>query len=703
MTVPEAIIRVLQLHPEGLTAKEITDEIIEQSLYTFKYKQPQDIVLHAIRRHCLNEDKNNSCQNRYFSKVKGSSSEKAVYKLSLSEAEAAAYVKPFDFPMHRIQSINSSQKNAVGYAMKMDAQNQTLRKLLEQYCFTVPDYQRSYSWKSEQINEFLEDLYNILHGDQDNQHHFLGAMTMARSITNESAMDLIDGQQRITTIFIILFVILEEFKSDRFVTIAGDRAEELRRKLMYLNDDGQFIGSRLTLGKFNSEFFEDFIAKGFKYTEQEREQVKNTYRANNKITQNQALCDAYYQIKLSIEERLDCCDNENDAYEYLKALHIALYDHFEAVTMIVEDEADAFLIFETLNDRGLALSSVDLIKNKLFQVYATHPSEFETLRDDWESICNSVAHKDDLKKYLLHFWRAVYGFTTQQSLYKTCRDYIQGHNYDECRSIVKDLQKYSVYYNGFCDPKGNYPWTNEKLKDILVTMNKLRYDLVRPLLLAAWIKYSSDEKMLTVVARLCLNFMIRYISVLGYKPTSIEKDFSKWARDPNFSIEMLSAKFEEKAPDINFKEALETISLPHTLPLTHYLLCIYEAEGCGRKEIWTSPGRGTNTVEHILPQTIDPSTPDGIYWISQFDSKEECGHYSSKLGNYAFLTKRAQSKASNKSFDAKKAVYKTETDMKLTQELLGYKKWNAKCIEQRQKKMAAVWVKYISFNIVSNG
>lgn len=699
MNVPEAIIKVLQTHPEGLTAKAITDEIMERNLYIFKYRQPQDIVLHAIRRHCFSEDKNYSCQNRYFSKTKNSSTGEILYKLSISEPEIMPRIKTFDFPAHRVQLINSIQKSSTGHAMKMDAQNQTIRKLLEQYCFTVPDYQRSYSWKSEQINEFLEDLYNILHGDQDNQHHFLGAMTMAKSTTNESAMDLIDGQQRMTTIFIILFVILEEFKSSRFVAIAGERAEELRRKLMYLNDDGQFIGSRLTLGKFNSEFFEDFIAKGFKYSEQEREQVKSNYRANNKIAQNQALCDAYYQIKLSIEERLDYCDNEEDAYAYLKALHIALYDHFEVVTMIVDDEADAFLIFETLNDRGLALSSVDLIKNKLFQVFATRPSEFEKLRDDWETMCNNVAQKDNLKKYLLHFWRAVYGFTTQQSLYKTCRDYIQSHSYDDCCSMVRDLQKYSVYYNGFCDPKGDYPWKDEKLKNLLDVMNSLRYDLTRPLLLAAWIKYSSDEKKLAIVVRLCLNFMIRYVSVLGNKPTSIEKDFSKWARDPNFSIEMLSAKFEEKAPDINFKEALETLSLPYTLPLTHYLLCVYESEGCGRKEVWTSPGRVTNTVEHVLPQTINPNTPDGTYWISQFGSKEECDHYSSKLGNYAFLTRNAQSKASNKSFDTKKAVYKTETDMKLTQELLGYKNWNAKCIERRQKKMAAVWVKFISFSI----
>lgn len=699
MNVPEAVIKVLQDHHDGMTAKEITDEIVSRHLYNFIYQQPQEIVSRAIRRHCFGVEKNYSCQERYFSSTRAVPSGETVYKLNMSDSEIAAHIRQFSFPAHHVQLINSSQHPATGHTMKMDAQNQTLRKLLEQYCFTVPEYQRSYSWKSEQINEFLEDLYNIVHGQQADLHHFLGAMTMAKSPTDKNAMDLIDGQQRMTTIFIILFIILEEYKSDRFSSKATNRANELYRRLAYLNDDGDFVGSRLILGKFNSDFFEEFIVKGHTCSENDRDQIVRNYRANHKFTQNQAIYDAYYQIKTSIEERLDYCESDADAYEYLKALHIALYDYFEVVTMIVEDEADAFLIFETLNDRGLALSSVDLIKNKLFQVFASQPAEFDVLKDDWETMCNNIDRKDDLKKFLLHFWRAKCDFTTQQSLYKTCRDYIKDHSYIECRAIVKDLKTYSVYYNGFCNPKGNYPWTNEKLKDLLYVMNSLRYDLVRPLLLAAWIKYQGDEKKLETAARLCLNFMIRYISILNNKPTTIEKDFSRWARDPGFSIEMLSTKFEEKAPSADFREMLETISLPHTSPLTHYLLCVYEAEGCGRKEIWTSPGRNTNTVEHVLPQTVKPDTSDGQYWIDQLGSKEECDHYASKLGNYAFLTKKAQAKASNKAFDAKKAVYKTETDMKLTLELLKYSDWNAQNIEKRQKKMASVWVRYISFDV----
>lgn len=489
-----------------------------------------------------------------------------------------------------------------------------------------------------------------------------------------------------------------QFKSDRFIEKARSRADELFRKLVYLNDDGEINGSRLILGEFNKKFFDEFIIKAHDTSDEVREGIKKKYIENSEFSQNQAIFDAYNRIKLAVEERLDCCKSEEDAYEYLKALHMCVLDRVELVTMTVEEEADAFLIFETLNDRGLVLSAVDLIKNKLFQTFASHSlNEFESLKNEWEEMCDNIENKDDLKKYILHYWRAFKGYTTAQALYKTCRDYIGSKGFEEAKKMIKELHEYSVYYNGFCDPGGDYPWKSKTIKDALHDMNKMRYDLAHPILLAALRKYPHDEVSFGKVVQLCLNFLIRYISVLKNKPTSIEKDISAWACDPEFSVEMLREKFSEKAPDAQFKAELLTLCLPYQSPLTHYMLCVYEADGFNRKEIWTSSGRSDNTVEHILPRTVNPSTSSGQYWISQFDSIENCILYQERLGNYAFLTKPAQSKALNKDFPSKKDVYQHDTDMKLTQELVSIENWTPAAINQRQEKMANIWVRSISF------
>ena len=698
MNVPEAAIKVLKDYPDGLSAKKITEEIQTRKLHPLPAKEPVGIVQRALNRHCQGVDRSYSCQDRYFTAAKDSSGTQIYKVVTDAVPTATSIVGSFTYPKQQVLTINNSMGAKVGAKTRiMDAENQSIRELLGKYCFHVPDYQRSYSWKNENIDEFLDDLFNVVHSTQADARHFLGAVTMAKRDGQHDAVDLIDGQQRMTTIFLFLYVILGEYRSDRFYDKAKGRADELLRKLAYLNDDGERTGSRLMLGEFNREFFENFIIDGHSKSDEERELIKSAYQAKHEFTQNQAIYDAFNKMKLLVEERLDCCQNEEDAYNYLKALHICVLDRFEIVTMIVEEEADAFLIFETLNDRGLALSAVDLIKNKLFQTFATHPDEFDQLKSAWEDMCDNIENKDDLKKFILHYWRAYKGFTSPQALYKTCRDYISSNGFEEAKTIVNDLKRLSVYYNGFCNPMGDYPWKSKELKTVLEDMRKMRYDLTHPILLAAIGKYPNDEDKWTKVAKLCLNFLIRYISVLKNKPTSVEKEISQWACDADFGIDLIQTNFAAKAPDGQFRDQLLTMTMPYTLPLTHYLLCVYEADGCGRKEIWTTPGRGNNTVEHILPQTVKPTTEWGKYWVGQFGTVDDCETYKERLGNYAFLTKEAQSKALNKPFDAKKIVYRDDTDMKLTQELVQCQDWNLDEINKRQARMADTWVKSISF------
>lgn len=699
--VQEAAYLVLKDYPNGLTVKQITDEITSRNLYTFKAQKPEEIVARALNRYCKGVDRSYSCQEKYFTVSKDKTCSVNIYKYIPTSLEIdKGIAETFEYPQHQVGILNDTgATNNNTKTRIMDAENQTIRNLLDRYCFFVPDYQRSYSWSAPQIDEFLDDLFNILHSDNQDARHFLGAITLSRHSNRQSDVDLIDGQQRITTIFIFLYVILSEYQSERFKDKAHGRADVLIRKLAFLDDDGNNVGSRLMLGAFNRAFFDEYIIQGHNLSVTEKENIKAKYKEKHEYNQNQAIFEAFNRIKLAVEERLDCCGSEENAYEYLKALHMCLYDRFELVTMVVEEEADAFLIFETLNDRGLVLSAVDLIKNKLFQACSARPNEFSQLKADWETMCNNIENKDNLKKHLLHYWRSKLGHASSQTLYKTCRDYISKDSYLRAKSILKELKDYSNYYNGLCDPMAAHPWTNKKLKSTLDDMNKIGYDMARPILLSAVRHYPHDEEKIATIARICLNFLIRYISVLKNKPTSLEKDISDWACDPSFSLEMLKEKFEEKAPDAKFKEALTNISIPHTSQLTHYLLCVYEAEGFNRKEIWTSPGRFTNTVEHILPQEVNPATPSGQYWLKQFDNLDNCSIYEERLGNYAFLTKTAQSKALNREFDHKKHIYSTETDMLLTKELTAYDDWNPDNVMKRQAKMADVLTKAISFNI----
>lgn len=696
MNLPKAICHVLHNTANGLTVREITDIVKARNLFDFKSNNPCSIVDRALNRHCKGVDRSYSTNDKYFSREKESDG-LFRYKLVCDLAEVEAKLgKRFQFPAHEVNKINSSTVSHDA-GIKMEAENLSVRDLLIRNQFRIPDYQRYYAWGPVQVGEFLDDVDNII--ESGGTKHFLGAMTMVRNKKDKNKMDLIDGQQRMTTLFIFLYVLLAQFKSERFASLVQQkRITTIEERLALQNDDGAVTESRLTLGIFNADFFKQFIVEGYNLSDDEQEQIVATYKSTHRFSQNEAIYDAYHQIRLTIEDHLDCCPSDKDAYEYLKAVMVAILDYVEVVTMVVGDESDAFLIFETLNDRGLALGAVDLIKNKLFQTCALHNEDFNTLKDNWEKMCNAIEKKDNLAKYLLHFWRSQISYTTKTALYKTCRNYIEAGTREEALTLSKKLYEFSAYYNGFYNPQGDYPWQSKALKDALDDMNRLGYDLCHPILLTALARFGKDEAMLLKTVRMCTNFLIRYVSVMNGKPTTIEKEICKWALDPNFSLEMLSDRFNKHASDSDFSEKLQSLSLPHTSALAHYMLCVYEAEGCGRKEVWVSPGRFTNTVEHILPQRIVGSTLDGTYWLNQFGSEDNCNAFKNRMGNYAFLTKSAQAKASNKAFDKKRKVYKEESDMKLTKEVSEYSDWNETTIRERQKKMTKVWVKHIGFD-----
>lgn len=698
MSIPAIILDILKDHPEGLSAMNIVTEIKTKNLYDLPINHPELIIEKAINRHCRGIEKNCIFEDRCFSKTEKNG--EFIYKL-LSDAKLSndSIAKNFVYPLHQVQKINDNATQTGINKSRILSEDLNVRALLSNYTFFVPSYQRSYSWKQNNIDEFMDDLFNILHASQEDARHFLGAITVVDKDGKKSDYDLIDGQQRITTILILLYVILGLYESHRFKDVATERANVLKRKVAFYNDDGEKIKDRLKLGEFNEEFFQKFVREGYSKTDQERFLIKTEFDDNNKFLQNQSIYDAFNRMKVIIEERLDSCGNEQIAFDYLKAIQGCLFDKFDVVVMTAEEEADAFLIFETLNDRGLALSSVDLIKNKLFQKFATHPTEFDTLKKEWEEMCDNIDDKGNLTKYILHYWRAFKGYTTPRTLYKTCRDYIESHDYNEAKAILMDLKSLSKYYNGFWNPMGNNPWSNDELKSTLEAMNKMNYELMHPILLAAVKKYPNDQNSLDKIAKLCFHFMIRYISINKNKPGQIEQEVSNIAQDASLCPNLLKTKFTALAPDGEFREELLKISMPYSLAITHYLLCVYEADGFNRNEKWQTVGRSVNTIEHILPQTVKSGNEHGDYWIHQFGSEDECKTYRERLGNYAFLTQKAQNKAVNKAFKYKKSVYENNSDMFLTKEVASCADWNLEEINKRQEKMADVLVNSISFNL----
>ena len=125
--------------------------------------------------------------------------------------------------------------------------------------YIIPDYQRIYSWNKSQVEELLEDI-DI--GISNSSNHFFGTMMLNVSRKEkEGIIEIIDGQQRFTTITMILYSILEMYNLPRFANIEkiSGRICTLNNKLAKTNDDGEIVDNKLTLGDGNKEFFKEYI------------------------------------------------------------------------------------------------------------------------------------------------------------------------------------------------------------------------------------------------------------------------------------------------------------------------------------------------------------------------------------------------------------------------------------------------------------
>lgn len=574
--------------------------------------------------------------------------------------------------------------------MNLHADSTNIDSLLKEYTYIVPDYQRVYSWNKLQVDELLEDIDMGIGNGSD---HFFGAMMLnVGRKKKEGKIEIIDGQQRFTTVIMLLYAILEMYNLPRFSHMEniGGRMHTLSGKLAEKNDDGQIIAKKLTLGDGNKQFFESYIIDSLN-NNIEKEKIIFEYKKQNKYNINKKIIESYEVIKDYFIGAINSRTNEG-AYELLKNYQSYILKSLEIVRIEVEEDADAFLIFETLNDRGLALSSVDLIKNTLFKNCA-NSSEFESIKEKWTSMISNLDDINEVKKYIRHYWISKQKYVSTQNLFKEYRGYVNS-DFDKSKEIINELHKYSKFYYALSNPRSGY-FSDEKLISTLECMNKFKFDLTHPILISTYIKYQ-NEIILYKTTKLCLNFLIRYISISKGKPTAIEKKIGEIAVNSN--QKEISDLFIENSDNNELKDTLRSMNLNYKSYLAYYCLVEYE-KILHKNEPWRSTGRTDITVEHILPQTIKSEDEHGEYWISSFKGEENCKLYQNRLGNLTLLGKVPQNKGKNYNFNIKKDVYKKFTDMFSTKELIEYTVWNRESIENRQNKMAETLCSVLTLDI----
>ncbi len=532
--------------------------------------------------------------------------------------------------------------------------------LLQDRKLVVPPYQRSYSWEKHNVEQFFLDITDaFLEGHHE---YFLGSIVLIKS--DNGKLEIVDGQQRLATTALFIAAIKNYFiKNGEKI-----RADAVVSKYLYSIDElSMDMEQHLELNVQDNGFFQELCEKPWPVTPVSRKSVKNLFSAS----------------ELAEQKVEDIAKNTKDPVNTLARLVKYLKDNVKAIAVIVPDEANAFTIFETLNDRGLALSIADLLKNYLF---GKSEKRIEEAKSQWallSGILETIGDDSLLPTFIRHFWSSHYGPTTEKELFNKIKTRINSSK--DAIDFIDKLVKHSKDYVALLNPE-HEKWQklSPDVQQSIKIINDMRLEQPRPLLLAI-VGYFSDRE-LSKALKKTVDWTVR-LQVAGNTRTG---QFAKTLSDISIKVvegeivntKQLTIEIQKILPsNEDFSTAFENLGA--TRYIARYYLIEFEKkqrELSGEK-IELVPSYSTDEVnlEHILPITPGKEWPDTDTEVSRA--------YYNRLGNLTIINSKENSKLGNQSFSKKKIVYKSSA-FQLTKSICKYTDWDIDSIKDRQKDMA---------------
>lgn len=341
---------------------------------------------------------------------------------------------------------------------------------------------------------------------------------------------------------------------------------------------------------------------------------------------------------------------------------------------MVSDYSNAYIIFETLNDRGLELTVTDLLKNYLFS--KAKQEDHMNMNSIWNKIITRVGEKN-ITKFIRHYWNSKNSKVTEKELFKVLKKHIDSGV--DVKSYLNELEEVSKIYSAISDPNSQVWNSDMELMKYLGDIKLYKVDLCYPVILATQL-FITDITLKRKLFRLCSRISFRYIIICNGSAGDLESAYNK-----------ICLKIYKEKDKLDFEE-VKTMMQEFIVPKEEFLASFNNRSLKTRSykkiilEILKAVERNLggkinedNTIEHILPES--PSEE----WKGIF--KDKCEYYKYRIGNYTLLEKQTNSEIGNESFDKKIVEYK-KSSFKMTQKIANLGKWDSDEIDKRQKEMA---------------
>ena len=566
-------------------------------------------------------------------------------------------------------------------SMNFNTSNQTFRQLLGNgLSYRVPPFQRDYSWTDDEWNDLWQDMQGLFEPEGESAH-YMGYLVLQSS--NNKRFDIIDGQQRITTLSVMILAALGHLKD--LVEAGVDAPNNQRRRdalqnsyIGYLDPVSLVPRPKLELNRHNNRFFQTYLVP-----------LEALPQRNLNASEHQ-LRKAFIWFKERLKSRVG---TQVDSGEQLAAFLDSLVDKLFFTVITVTDEINAFKVFETLNARGVRLSATDLLKNYLFSVISaggdTHENELTALEERWERIVGLLG-SESFPEFLRVYWNSRHTLVRKSDLFKTIRKRINDR--EKAFELLRGLDRSAEIYAALRDPQDGF-WEAEERKAL---QQLLMFNVRQPLalLLACYEKFADGQRTIfTRTLRAVSVISFRYNVICNLQTHDQERVYNEAARkisDGKFSqLQDIFQALRAIYPDDNhFKTAFGEKELRTTntrnRKVVRYIMFEIEHQISAQSLDFES---ATYNLEHILPE--NPSEA----WGHIEDSKQDRLIY--RLGNMTPLETGVNRDIGNLPYDQKRLAY-AKSDFQITRGIAEhYDEWTEAKIIARQTQLAkaasAIW------------
>lgn len=541
--------------------------------------------------------------------------------------------------------------------------------------FIIPEYQRAYSWSKPQREQLIQDLRDT------KNNYYLGHYLFEKRQGVPDTYFIIDGQQRMTTIVIFVSCMIHALKNRQDSDV---NVNALYRQFLYDTSDAQ----KFHTVSYDDDFFREEIVNRDNRIEGEEDQFDDEKLFDSSSKRHIRHCREYF----------DAIFADTPTEELKRWLELVCQS--KATFFEVEHKEDAAQIFAFQNDRGKALTNLEVLKSFfMLQIYmrggGKQADYINSLEEAFRRIYREIVKLRTSEDFILrYFWIAFEkrGFNTEDPL-KEIKNHFRDLDIDYLISFINKLAQTFVYVS-------EVERSNENNLVNLKRLNNLAWSL--PVLIKAKVIAHSTDETMTALTRLLENFTFRAM-VRGGR-ASVESRLNKLlinADNNNLVLSNIYDFIDEMQYDYwndnQFREALNNGYIYNRRNACSYLLWRYEETLYGKGYSCKLYSIEKESLEHIAPQhPKDEALANGYGEYNNAEDASlgiESGEWLSSIGNILLVSASHNSSLGNNNFKDKLADYSKSNLMMQQKELVEQFKdvenpvWDKACIEARGKRI----------------